>query len=210
MDGTGKTAHALQTISYLQKAGHKCKYVWFGTPYFFSLPFMVICRLLGYTRTRRAANGAVISEHQYYRNKLISKLWSWVQFFDVFVWVNVRVRLPLLFGFRVVCDRFVPDTLVELMVDTQNMRLAETLVGRLMIKLIPKSSKLVLLDVKEKTAWRRKKDVPVFEYLTRRRRGYHIISNDLQIPMVNAESSFGVVQRALLARLVEEEPKNDI
>jgi len=201
MDGTGKTTHALQTINYLQKAGYKCKYVWFGSPYLLSYPFMVICRLLGYTKTHRLGNGLVISEHLYYKNKVISRVWSWVRFLDIFISVNVRVKLPLLFGFTVVCDRFVPDSLVELMTDIGDTKLLGTTVGKLISELIPKSSKSVLLDVEEKTAWQRKTDIPALDYLTRRRSSYRTVAEDLRIPTVNAEAPFEVVQRDLMAKL---------
>jgi thymidylate kinase len=203
IDGTGKTTHALGIIDYLQKSGYKCKYVWFGSPYFFSFPFMVICRLLGYTKTHYLANGTVVSEHQYYKNKSLSRLWPWVQFIDILISVDMRVKVPLLFGFAVVCDRFVPDTLVELMTDVKDVGLHERLVGRLIIKSMPKSSRLMLLDVNEKTALRRKNDVLGLGYLTRRRNEYLLISRDLRIPIVNGEAPLGDVKRNLLTLITE-------
>lgn len=201
MDGSGKTTHAHRIIAHLQKSGNKCRYVWFGTAYFLSYPFMILCRVLGLTKTHYLTNDSAVSEHRYYDNKSVSLIWPWIQFLDIFIFVNLRVNLPLWGGFNVVCDRFVPDILVELMTDVNDDKLYKKLVGRLILRLMPRSLTVFLLDVDEKIAWLRKNDVPELRYLTRRRNEYRLISQDLKIPMVNAEGPFGFVQRYLLAQI---------
>lgn len=199
MDGSGKTTHSRRIIDHLQESGIKCHYVWFGNAYFFSYPFMMICRMLGLTTTHHLANGLAVSEHEYYKNKSVSLTWPWVQFLDAAIFVNLRVRLPLWRGLTVVCDRFIPDILVELMTDINDDRLYEKIVGRLMLMLMPRSLIVVLMDVDEKTAWRRKNDVPELKFLSSRRRRYCMISHDLKIPRVNAEEPFVTVQKHLLS-----------
>ena len=197
MDGSGKTNHSYQIINHLRLNGTKCKYVWFGTAYFLSYPFMIICRMLGLTKTYHLANGQTTSEHQYYRNKLVSSIWPWVQLFDLLLLVNLRVKLFLLSGNYVVCDRFIPDILVELITDLSEDCLYKKKIGQLAIKMIPKHSLIILLDVSEKTAWQRKNDIPEMNSLFRRKKAYDLVSNYMKIPAVSAEESVAIVQKQL-------------
>jgi hypothetical protein len=158
---------------------------------------MIMCRLLGLTKTYHIRNGLSVPEHQYYKNRSVSIAWPWVQFLDVVILVNLRVKLLLWRGFTVVCDRFVPDILVELMTDVDDSRLHEKLIGRLILRTMPEPIQMVLLYTDEKTAWERKNDVPELGYLIRRKNEYRQIGRDLKIPMINAEGSIVSVQRSL-------------
>jgi thymidylate kinase len=100
-------------------------------------------------------------------------------------------------GFTVVCDRFVYDNLVEVMVDINDSKLHEKLVGRLILKLTPKSSLQFFLDADEKTVFLRKQDIPNLRYFTCRRNNYRLISRDLNIVTVDAEGSFECIQKHL-------------
>ena len=201
MDGTGKTTHAIGIIDYLRKHGYKYRYVWFGSPYFFSFPFMVICRLLGFTKTHHLANGFVFSEHLYFKNKSLSWIWPWVQFIDLMFFVGLRVYWPLKAGFTVVCDRFTPDNLVELMVDIRDEKLHKRLVGQLLLKMKPEGCNIFLLDVNESFAFQRKQDLPNLDYLVQRRRKYRSIASELRIPIINAERSFWVVNNEIIGNI---------
>jgi thymidylate kinase len=197
IDGSGKTTHARELIDNLHKSGIKCKYVWFGTAYFFAYPFMIASRMLGFTTTHQTKSGLIVSEHKYYENKAISGIWPWVQFLDAMIFVNLLVKPLLWRGFTVVCDRFIPDIVVDLMVDTNDRELHKSLVGQLMFRLMPRSLLLVNIDVNEKTVQRRKNDVLGLGYLRRKRNGYQIISHYLEVPTVSAEAPFVFVQQHL-------------
>ncbi len=201
MDGSGKTTHAFQIISRLQKSGEKCRYAWFGTPFFFSYPFMILCRVLDLTKTYYLANGFTCSVHEYYKNKPAAYIWPWIRFIDLFFSVGLRVYVPMKAGFTVVCDRFVPDNLVELMVDVADDRLYKKFVGRLFLHLIPNSSKLLLLDVNESLAFRRKQDLPNIDYLVQRKHKYYLVADELQIPIISAEQSFCTVSGEIVKHL---------
>jgi thymidylate kinase len=197
-DGTGKTAHATQIIKELQTRGAKCRYEWFGQPYLLSYPFMFLCNKLGYTKNHKLPNHIVCQEHQYWRSSALAFVWPWIQLLDLAVLVLLRVYLPVWRGSMVVCDRFVYDTLVEVMTDTNDPKLPEKAAGKMMLSLRPAAAVVVRLNVSAQTAFSRKNDVPDERFLRVRRDNYERLSSQLHLKTVNAEEPFQTVHRSLM------------
>jgi len=203
IDGSGKTTQALVLLTHLKRRKMRCKYVWLRRPYFLSLPFMVFCRILGLTVIQHASNGKTFSEHRYYKNRVVTMIWPWLQLIDLIFMITLRVYLPLWIGFFLVCDRFIHDLVVDVMSDVHQDDLHKKFVGRLALKLTPKSAIVFLFDVEEPCiAFRRKTDLPNLMYLATRRRLYHLIAADLRIPILRTGKSIDLVQKDL-ARLLE-------
>ncbi len=189
-DGTGKTAHARKLVTDLQCKGKKCRYTWFGQPYILAYPFMYMCNRLGYTKNHQLPHHSVCQEHQYYKNQAIAFVWPWLQLLDLTVLVLSRVYVPVWRGATVVCDRFVYDTLAELMADNQDPKLHKKLVGKAILSLKPASAIVVRLNVFSQTAFERRDDVPDERFLRIRRENYETLSRDLNLPTINAERPF--------------------
>ena len=200
-DGTGKTAHAKKILSDLQSSGKSCRYVWFGQPYLLAYPFMFLCNRLGYTVNHQLPGSIVCQEHQYYRNKAIAFVWPWIQLFDLAALVLLRVYVPVWRGITVVCDRFVYDTLVELMADTNDGELYRKTVGKLVLGLKPTFAVVVRLNVEAQTAFNRKNDVPHVRFLRVRRENYETLSRQLNLATVNAEQPFDLVHQKIMERI---------
>ena len=156
---------------------------------------MLFCNRLGYTKNHRLANGVTCPEHQYYKNKALVSIWPWIQLLDLSLIVLLRVYLPVWRGIVVVCDRFVPDTIVEVMTDIRDATLTNKTVGKLFLSLIPPFAAIIRLDVTANTAFSRKKDVPDIRFLQVRRKNYDVISKRLCLRTVMAEDSFNIVQK---------------
>jgi thymidylate kinase len=202
IDGSGKTQHARILASDYLKSGTKCRYVWMRSAYFFSLPFMTICRVLGFTGVHRLEDSVEYSEH-IYNKKPIVFLWPWIQLVDVILYVATKIYVPLIQGYRLVVDRFVYDILVDVMVDVNKPELYKTLVGRLMLSLIPSHAITFLFDIDEDTALKRKNDIPDKRYLTKRRSHYLALARYQKIVKIDSSSAFNDVQGLLLQRLKE-------
>ena len=199
IDGAGKTTHALKLLSSLRKST-RCKYAWLRSAYFFSFPFMFVCRMLGFVRLHNLSNKNKRVEHQYYRNKPIALLWPWVQLMDILVLITFRVYVLNCLSF-VICDRYIHDILVDVMVDIDDEQLYKKLIGRLMLNLMPRSATVVMLDVDETTALKRKDDIPNLEYVSARRKLYHTIATYLKIPVVDGRQKFSSVNENILERV---------
>ena len=192
-DGTGKSTHAKKVVNDLRKMGKKSIYVWFGQPYIFSYPVMFIFNRLGFTKNHRLSNNVVCNEHQYFKSKAISFVWPWLQLFDLTILTLTKVYFPSIKGKNVVCDRFIYDTLVELMADTNDGALHKKTVGKLIISLKPKDAVVVRLDIDAEMAFSRRDDVPNLNFLKVRRQYYDVISKSLAVKTVDAAKPFEVV-----------------
>ncbi len=203
VDGTGKTAHAAQLMDDLKAKRYKAKYVWFGSPYILSYPFMMIARLIGYTKVHYLPNNQKYSEHLYCSSKPMALTWKWLQFIDICVLSFIGVFLPTLAGYKVICDRYVYDAVVGMMDDLKDYRLFEGTFARIIFRLKPKLSLVFLLDVDDDTAFGRKGDIPDLQYVTRRKKSFKLIAGQQNIPVINANRPFAAVHKELTSFILD-------
>jgi dTMP kinase len=110
-----------------------------------------------------------------------------------------KVRLPLLLGKTVICDRYVYDTLVDFVAD---FRLSGDKIAQLFsippLDLFAKPDLVFVLDLAESVASRRKGDATrgFLEYLTARRNLYLEIAKRFHASVLDA-SDFQKVQQLI-------------
>lgn len=158
VDGVGKTTHVEKVFSELKKEGVSCKYAWFRFCHFLSLFLLAYCRVVGLT-IYEIKNRQKIGRHEFYRSKIISFLYPWVLFIDILPLYFMKIFVPLRFGYTIICDRFIYDTLADLMIDLNDFEIHKKIVGKLYLRLIPKNTKVVLLDLDESIIRERRKDL---------------------------------------------------
>jgi len=199
IDGSGKTTQVRMLEKYLMGRGFRVKRVWFRWFALISYPFLALCRLLGYTRWKTINRGNVkYAEHRFYLNKAIAKIWPWLFTVDILIYYLFKIKSKMILKSVVLCDRFIPDMLVDLMCETKDYLLYRRLVGRVLLSLIPKKSKLVIIDVSENMAYHRKHDIPNINYLKERRKLYLALAKALEIPTVSGERDVHGVFKAIL------------
>jgi thymidylate kinase len=147
IDGVGKTTHVNLILEYLREKGIKCQYKWLRFHYLFSLPLLAFCRVAGYTRMSTLGNFQKCSYHEFYNSRFVSAFYPWILLFDTLLFTTIKVYIPMFFGKSIICDRFVYDTLVDIAVATKDHEIYKKPIGKLFIKLIPKNSHFVMLDL---------------------------------------------------------------
>lgn len=176
MDGTGKTTLSKELVELLNKKGVKCKYVYARLNPFILKPFIVIGELVflrkkdifknysEYANTKREA----IEKHSF-----LSKVYQQILLFDYLLQIFFKVKVPLMLGKNIVCDRYVYDTVItDLSVD---MNYSKDRVMELLndlLRFFPEPDITFLIDMPEETAYQRKNDTPSIKYLKERREGY--------------------------------------
>jgi len=176
IDGSGKTTLSKELVELLKKKGVKCKYVYGRLNPLILKPFIFI-------GDRLFLRGKDISEDylEYSNTKkkvivkysFLSKLYQQILLFDYLLQMFFKVKLPLIFGKNIICDRYVYDTVItDLSID---MDYSETEIKKALKKCfytVPKPDLSFLIDLPEVIAFQRKDDTPSVEYLKERRKIY--------------------------------------
>jgi thymidylate kinase len=200
LDGAGKTTHARKLMEELAMQGIRTRYVYmrgYGRV-FLAFPFLVLSRLLGFTKVHVLGEKNRVSEYRFFINKAFRTLWPWVSLVDSLLY-SIVFRLTSLLSDRLtISDRSVIDTLVDIIADTRD-RYSFKHYGRYFLNLIPKNSVVILLDVDERTALERKKDIHNLGYLKMRRDVYKKMTGKYGWTIIDTNADFNTLHRKFLS-----------
>lgn len=184
VDGVGKTTHAHKLLNLLRNKNITCKYTWFRFFHFFSLPLLAVCRLTGLT-VYEGEGTKRVGKHEFYKSKIVSFIYPWILFIDILPMYFIKIYIPLKFlGYTIISDRFIYDTLVDLMIDTNDFKLYNKLIGKLFLRLIPQDTQTILIDLDESIIRNRRTDLLHDKSLRLRRDVYFMISKEFGIPTI--------------------------
>lgn len=196
-DGSGKTTHINSIKRHLHSRGIRARQIWMRSPKILSKPLMAYCRLVGLTRYTDI-DGIRVGRHEFYKSKIVSKVFPWLQYMDMKISVIFKIKPHVLLKKDTfIMDRYVIDTLADLMVDTRRYDLPETMVGRKFMALLPPNSKTVILDVDESILRKRKKDVSVDPLIKEKIKAFGKIAKDMKIKIIDNNRPFGIVSEEI-------------
>jgi len=200
LDGAGKTTHTKKLMEELAMRGIRTRYVYmrgYGRV-FLTFPFLVLSRLLGFTKVHVLEDENKVSEYRFFANKAFQTLWPWVSLIDSMLYSFVVFRVNSLFSDRLtISDRSVIDTLVDIISDTQGKHPLKHY-SQYFLNLIPKNSVVALLDVDERIALERKKDVFSLRYLKIRREIYRKLADKYGWTIIDTKADLDTVHREFL------------
>lgn len=202
-DGTGKTTQIELLINYFEKNGFYYKYQWLRFYHFFSLPLLLFARFYGLSEVKILDDGEKIGYHYFHRSKLISYIYPIFLFADTFLLIFFKIYLPLLFGKKIICDRFIYDTIVDLMVSTSNYELYKSRVGKLFLMLIPRNKKIFLLISNETTLKTRREDIKKDRNIGLKIELYEKLANEFNLKTIDTQESINLVHEQLIRGLNE-------
>lgn len=181
-DGVGKTTFIKEVEKILQQNNINTTHIWLRSPKIFSKPLMAYCRLVGLTK-RPVIDGIRYSKHEFYRSSWVSKVFPIIQLIDFKIkWILLKFKVND--GQTVLYDRFNIDTLADLMVDTKNMDLHRTNIGKRFLTFLPNFENVIILIVDENIIRKRKKDTLYDKHLGYKIKVYKQLSKDLNIKLV--------------------------
>ena len=141
IDGAGKTTVIAVLRDRLEAAGLKTHYAWMRYSHYLVRPVHLLCRLLGLSRRHSTPRGPVW-RHEFYRCRLFCRLYVVLTWLDT--WIG---RLMLAFAVRaarpevVICDRWIDDILIDLIVDTRMRDLRSNHWRRRFLRVMPPGSR---------------------------------------------------------------------
>lgn len=199
-DGVGKTMY----INYIEGTieEKKAKHIWIRSPKILSKPLMLYCRLIGLTKYK-VINNVKYGVHDFHKSTFVSFLFPFLQLIDFKIkWFLVKQRICV--DDVILFDRYNLDTLADLMVDTHNMQLHKTCLGKQFIKMLPKNSNVLILKVNENVIRERKKDTLYDENLALKIKVYEILSEDLGIKTIDNNRNIDMVKKEIINHIKNE------
>jgi hypothetical protein len=146
IDGCGKTTIINAVRENLEIKGYKIFSVWLRYNHYLTRFLHAYCRISGFTRYEHFGD-LRIGYHEFHRSKIISFLEVALTFIDTYFATLILVYVPWLLGQRIIiCDRWIPDILIDLSVDTRWEVDKSHLWVRLFWKLVPKHAKCFIIS----------------------------------------------------------------
>ena len=176
IDGSGKTTLAKELVEIMNERGFQCKYVYGRLEPFIVKLFNFIggkILLRGKDMFDNYAEYSSTKSSAIERHSFLFGFYRHILWFEYFLQLIFKVRLPLMLGKNIVCDRYVYDTVINDLSAETNYSGFE--IGGLIKKcfyIAPKPDLVFLIDLPEEIAFQRKNDTPSIEYLKERRNTY--------------------------------------
>ena len=153
IDGSGKTSHARSIIRFLGEKGFYCEYVWGAWIPFVSYAILGVTRVLGFWKESK--EDAYTDPLEYAPRHVADRIGFLlgISFLvDLQLRTLFKIRLPMLLGKSIVCDRYFYDTIMELIRNgTCSLKFAY-----LFSKTLPRPTITFLMDVPETLAVQRR------------------------------------------------------
>ena len=194
IDGSGKTTQAKALAATLSENGVNSKYVWNMFQPFITKPFIVIARALlfrGKTEHYREYSNA---KGKIFKNSLVATVYKFLLLFDYFLQMLLDVKIPLMLGKCVVCDRYIYDTMVNLAVELNRPVEAMNSALQKILHLAPRPDLTFLIDVPEEIAYQRKDNIPSIDFLVDRRQIYLNLGRRYGMVLLDGSKSIAELQ----------------
>ena len=196
LDGSGKTTQAKKLLDYLESKNILSEYVWLRYPNFFSLPVAGFLRLFGISGypipEEKKLNGLKnLSTHNF-----LKKLWIWSLDNDFKFVCKKKISEPIRKGKILVLDRFVIDTVVELIINFDQIDMLKKLSEKF-FKFIPDNSKILFLDIEPKISYERNHEEDL-ETLEKKKVIYEKICKLSNISIINGTKSIESIHQEIL------------
>lgn len=200
IDGSGKTTLSKSLVDEMKRKGIECRYVYNRFNPFLLKPFMMIARAIflrgkdmfeDYTEDSDA-------KKRLFKNRLLSMIYQSFLLFDYSFQIFLKVKIPLMLGRNIICDRYIYDTVcTDLAVDLNYSKKTTTDILRKCLYLFPQPDITFLIDVPEEIAYERKDDVPSIDYLKDRRNIYLCIANVYNMIEIEGDRGIEDIERKI-------------
>ncbi|GAB3411280.1 thymidylate kinase [Haloparvum alkalitolerans] len=204
-DGAGKSTQADMLLELLSNHGHDCEYRWLGFNHYLSLPLLGVARLIGLSEIETLDSGREVGYHHFERSKILTKLYPVLLLVDTLLAYLIAVAWPRSqLGKSLVCDRFIHDTVVNIMLSIDQPDFIDTAVCNLFFRLIPDDAEVFVLLADEDTLRDRRDDVEADRNISEKIQYYQILADRLDLPVIDSSKSPESIHHEIQAQLRRE------
>ncbi|MBN2294580.1 MAG: hypothetical protein JXM70_19275 [Pirellulales bacterium] len=146
IDGSGKSTIINELKKNLQQRGGRIYTPWLRYNHYSTRVVFALAKLLGFYGYDIQDGRRVASYHEFSRSRLISVLFIAATYIDTLLASLLKVHFPAYILRRIViCDRWVPDILVDIAVDTGKKQLGKDFVWKMFWGMVPTSAKAFVI-----------------------------------------------------------------
>lgn len=203
-DGAGKSTQADRLSHYLEQQDVRCRREWFGFRHLTSLPLLALARLMGLSEVEQLESGRKIGHHYFWRSRILSTLYPISVFIDTLIWYGVKIALPRkFFSTTIVCDRYIHDIIVHIMISIDDEQFLFTRVGRGFLWLVPQDALSILLITDPEQLRDRRDDIRADMTIDDQVHYYRWLADYLGIPSLDTSAPQDDVLQELISTLEE-------
>jgi len=200
VDGSGKSFFTEKLVSELEKRHIPVVHLWSRFNNITSKPLLGLCRLIGLNYYENH-NGVTIGYHDFEKSKIVSWLFILFQIIDVWLVTLFRIR-PKLIGKRIlVCDRGAYDTLIDVMVDTKNINLYKSSLGKAFLKFLPVRHKVFFIVREPQKIFEGRPDVKLDKNFRMRYEMYQACSKEFKWTAIQNNGTSEETLNSILSQL---------
>ena len=131
IDGSGKSTIIAGLEKALLEMGYSTYTPWLRYNHYLTKGVFAVAKLLGLYSYEVRNGKRVVGYHDFYRSRLILVMFVFSTFLDTLCASLVKVYIPAyIFRKTVICDRWVPDILVDIAIDRGKKSLGKEMVWK--------------------------------------------------------------------------------
>ena len=212
VDGSGKTSQSRLLAKAFRQCDIRTKYVWsrcgcssFGQVFIRS--GKALFDLLKFDKGMKSLshqNDGITLGHHHLENRCIRLFWTFIIFVEMALIYNLKVRIPLLFGKVVICDRYLLDALVEIGISAREKSSHDGFCGTLLRLLSPSPNISFLMDLSPGVVLERKSEEFSEADLNKQTLFYQELARRFDVILVDGERPSVEVSEDIISKVLAE------
>lgn len=199
IDGSGKTTQIDTLEAELRRTEPHVLRIWSRWRPISALPLLALFLRRGYAQIHSTSSiGFVETRIPWKRG--VASVWCFLTQLDNFMKTTIKLVIPLVLGYTVICDRYALDMLVEGMADLHDPPTSGRL-GYKLLRLLPRPNVAFFIDVSPEVAFGRKPDLPSLGHFTERVALYRELSKTLDEKVLDGMKSRNEVRGEIWIRV---------
>lgn len=209
IDGSGKSTLAKRLVDILRRKGARAELVRGAYSLWALRPLVGLGKAMFLTHKDAFDNYTeyYASIREASRNSVLARTYQDLTLAEYFFQILLKIKIPLMMGKDIVCDRYVYDTMTDFAVNLgyPDEWLRSSL--KRFLHYCPEPDTIFLVDIPEEVAYQRKSDIPSIDYLRRRRGFYLAIAKDYGMIELDGCKDLAVLEHVMQDSVEKDLPK---
>tara|TARA_B110000879_G_scaffold190780_1_gene255424 strand:- start:106 stop:753 length:648 start_codon:yes stop_codon:yes gene_type:complete len=157
LDGAGKSTQIYLATKVYEENGIKSLVFWSRGGYSPGMKFLKNLFNVSNQSSKKEGETRVNLREKSFSNPLVRKIWLSVSMLDLILFYGFYLRLKELFGTKVICDRYIYDTLLDFELNFPQENIKKWMLWKLLLFISVKPKKHFVITIPVKESLRRSK-----------------------------------------------------